>query len=125
MDPRRSFEPGRLPVEIRWDPLLGSQLSTPPARQPPPALIDLEELAKQSRSGCPFCAPDVEQQTPRFPPEVWPEGRIKCSEVARSYFALLLRSDAMWSERLHWEAAVDLAPETVAELGRARFSRAA
>ena len=45
--------------------------------------------------------------------------------VARAYFGSLLRSDAMWSERLHWEAAVDLAPETVAELGRMRFARAA
>jgi galactose-1-phosphate uridylyltransferase len=45
--------------------------------------------------------------------------------VARTYFGSLLRSDAMWSERLHWEAAVDLAPEAVAELGQTRFSRAA
>lgn len=45
--------------------------------------------------------------------------------VARAYFGSLLRSDAMWSERLHWEAAVDLAPETVAELGRMRFARVA
>ncbi len=45
--------------------------------------------------------------------------------VARSYYGPLHRSDAMWSERLHFEAAVDLAPETVAALGRARFSGAA
>jgi UDPglucose--hexose-1-phosphate uridylyltransferase len=41
--------------------------------------------------------------------------------VARSYYGPLLRSDAMWSERLQWEAAVDVAPETVAELGRRYF----
>jgi hypothetical protein len=38
--------------------------------------------------------------------------------VGRAYFGPLQRSDAMWSERLHWEAATDLAPEKVAERGR-------
>jgi len=41
--------------------------------------------------------------------------------VGRAYFGPLQRSDAMWSERLHWEAATDLAPETVAERGRRFF----
>jgi galactose-1-phosphate uridylyltransferase len=38
--------------------------------------------------------------------------------VARAYIGPLLRSDVMWSERLHWEAATDVAPEHVAELAR-------
>jgi hypothetical protein len=42
--------------------------------------------------------------------------------VGRAYFGPLLRSDAMWSERLHWEAATDLAPEKVAERGRELFA---
>ena len=42
--------------------------------------------------------------------------------VGRAYFGELLRSDAMWSERLHWEAATDIAPESVAELARAAFN---
>lgn len=42
--------------------------------------------------------------------------------VARAYYGPLARSDAMWSERLHWEAATDLAPERVAELARTRFA---
>lgn len=41
--------------------------------------------------------------------------------AARAYFGAAERSDAMWSERLHWEAATDLAPEHVAELARAAF----
>jgi UDPglucose--hexose-1-phosphate uridylyltransferase len=41
--------------------------------------------------------------------------------VARAYFGVAERSDAMWSERLQWEAATDLAPEHVAELARAAF----
>jgi galactose-1-phosphate uridylyltransferase len=82
LDPRRSFERARLPVEIRWDPLLGHSCRLlPHSSLQPPAPIDLEELAKQSRPGCPFCAPGIEQQTPRFPPEVWPEGRIRRGEA--------------------------------------------
>ncbi len=42
--------------------------------------------------------------------------------VARAYYGSLARSDAMWSERLHWEAATDLAPERVAALARMRFA---
>ncbi len=38
--------------------------------------------------------------------------------VARAYIGPALRSDAMWSERLHWEAVTDFAPERVAELVR-------
>jgi galactose-1-phosphate uridylyltransferase len=45
--------------------------------------------------------------------------------VARAYFGAAERSDAMWSERLHWEAATDLAPEPIAELARAAFARPA
>ena len=41
--------------------------------------------------------------------------------VARAYFGAAERSDAMWSERLQWEAVTDLAPEHVAELVRASF----
>ena len=44
--------------------------------------------------------------------------------VGRAYFGPLLRSDAMWSERLHWEAATDLAPEKVADCGRELFAHA-
>jgi galactose-1-phosphate uridylyltransferase len=41
--------------------------------------------------------------------------------VGRAYIGPLLRSDAMWSERLHWEASIDLAPEKVADRGRKVF----
>jgi galactose-1-phosphate uridylyltransferase len=44
--------------------------------------------------------------------------------VARAYFGAAERSDAMWSERLQWEAATDLAPEHVAERARAIFAQA-
>ena len=43
--------------------------------------------------------------------------------VARASFGSLQRSDVMWSERLHAEAATDLTPEKIAERGRGLFAR--
>jgi len=43
--------------------------------------------------------------------------------VARAYFGPLQRSDVMWSERLHAEAATDFNPEQLADLGREFFSQ--
>ena len=43
--------------------------------------------------------------------------------LARSTLEPLYRSDATWLERLHWEAAVDVAPEALADLAASRFSR--
>ena len=95
LDPRRSFERVRLPLEIRWDPLTGqSSRLLPEGSLQPPARLDEARLADQSRTDCPFCAPRVESATPRFPPEVVPEGRIRRGE------ALLfpnLNAYAQWS----------------------------
>jgi galactose-1-phosphate uridylyltransferase len=44
--------------------------------------------------------------------------------VARAYFGPLQRSDVMWSERLHAEAATDVDPERIAELARGLFAEA-
>lgn len=82
LDPRRGFARARLPLEIRWDPLTGRSCRLLPAGSvPPPAPVDLERLAAESSPGCPFCAGRVEEQTPMFPPEVVPEGRIRRGEA--------------------------------------------
>jgi hypothetical protein len=41
--------------------------------------------------------------------------------AARSAPAPHYRPDATWLERLHWEAAVDVVPEQLAERAGARF----
>jgi UDPglucose--hexose-1-phosphate uridylyltransferase len=82
LDPRRGFERIRLPVEVRWDPLTGQSCRLlPEGSLPPPELQDLEALAEQTRPTCPFCAERIETVTPRFPPELLPEGRIRCGEA--------------------------------------------
>lgn len=45
--------------------------------------------------------------------------RMVCRQNPRPFY----RSDVMYLERLHWEAAVDLSPEEVAEHARSRFGR--
>lgn len=78
LDPRRGFERVRLPVEVRYDPLTGrTSRVLPPGSFPPPEPVDLDELSARSRPGCPFCPGRIEEVTPRFPPEVVPEGRIR------------------------------------------------
>jgi UDPglucose--hexose-1-phosphate uridylyltransferase len=82
LDPRRGFAPARATVEVRRDPLTGhSARIIPPDSFPPPARQDLERLAAETRDGCPFCAGRIEEQTPRLPPEVLPEGRIHAGEA--------------------------------------------
>jgi hypothetical protein len=42
--------------------------------------------------------------------------------ACRSNLRPLYRSDATYFERLHWEAAVDVSPEELAEHARGRFA---
>jgi UDPglucose--hexose-1-phosphate uridylyltransferase len=82
LDPRHGFERRRAPLEIRFDPLTGQGARVlPPGSFPSPETLDLDRLAAATREGCPFCAGRVESQTPRFPPEVAPEGRIRRGEA--------------------------------------------
>jgi UDPglucose--hexose-1-phosphate uridylyltransferase len=82
LDPRRGFEPTRATVEVRRDPLTGHSARILPAGSfPPPARHDLERLAAETRDACPFCAERIEERTPRLPPEIWPEGRIRVGEA--------------------------------------------
>jgi UDPglucose--hexose-1-phosphate uridylyltransferase len=82
LDPRRDFELTHVPLEVRWDPLTGQSCRLlPQGSLPPPGAQDLEALAEQSRLSCPFCSERVERETPRFPAEVCPEGRIRVGEA--------------------------------------------
>jgi UDPglucose--hexose-1-phosphate uridylyltransferase len=82
LDPRRGFEPRRTTVEARRDPLTGQSARILPAGSfPPPAVHDLARLAAETRASCPFCPEQIEEQTPRLPTGVWPEGRIRAGEA--------------------------------------------
>jgi UDPglucose--hexose-1-phosphate uridylyltransferase len=82
LDPRRGFERVRLPVEIRRDPLTGRTCRLlPPGSLPPPVRVDVAALSELSRPGCPFCPERIEEATPRLPPEVSREGRLRHGEA--------------------------------------------
>lgn len=81
LDPSKAFEPREVWVEIRWDPLTGDvcrifeDLGSPP-------VPDLKGLFKPALEGfCPFCPENLEKATPCFPPELFPEGRVRGNGV--------------------------------------------
>ena len=66
------------PVEIRFDPLTGRSCRLVPYSLQRIKRPDLAALEKRSRElTCPFCPPLVERITPRFPPDLIPEGTIR------------------------------------------------
>lgn len=81
-DSSGTFTEVDIPVEFRFDPLTGQscrlvQFSLD--RIIRPDLADLERRSLQL--GCPFCPPLVEEITPRFPPEIVPEGTIRVGKA--------------------------------------------
>lgn len=44
----------------------------------PRSTFDLEALAQQTRDACFFCPESVERVTPKLPPEIHEDGRIRC-----------------------------------------------
>jgi galactose-1-phosphate uridylyltransferase len=130
LDPRRGFEPIRTPVEVRRDPLTGhSARILPPGSFPAPARHDLERLAAETRGACPFCSERIEEQTPRFPPEIWPKGRIRIGEAV--LFPNLVpyakwSSVSVYSADRHHVPLRGLTPQLVADNLRAQreFARA-
>ncbi len=66
------------PVELRFDPLTGRTCRLVPYSPERIIRPDLSALEKRSRElPCPFCPPLVERITPRFPPDLIPEGVIR------------------------------------------------
>ncbi len=83
LDPRNDFQPTPTEVEVRWDPLLGTsaRLVKGGGRLLPPSDFDLEAFGRRTAESCFFCPGRVEAVTPRFPPELAPEGRIRRGEA--------------------------------------------
>jgi UDPglucose--hexose-1-phosphate uridylyltransferase len=82
LDPRRGFARTPTSAEVRWDPLTGQSCRLlPEGSLPPPVAQDLAELADESRASCPFCAERIDHETPLFPAEVSPSGRIRVGDA--------------------------------------------
>ncbi|HHY67549.1 MAG TPA: hypothetical protein GX517_10210 [Alicyclobacillus sp.] len=79
-DPTKNWEITRRTTQIRKDPLTGirTRILDYPVHMPPPP--DMTELAEQTAQTCPFCRPRVMEVTPKYLPEVSPEGRFTRGE---------------------------------------------
>jgi len=78
LDSRNDFARTERTFEIRWDPLTGhTSRILPSSGLLRSSDFDLERLAEETRTGCPFCAERIEEATPKFLPAEAPEGRIR------------------------------------------------
>lgn len=80
-DPGGKGEMLRRKTEIRFDPLTGESsrvVYDPGLKLTPPDYTEIGEKTKGAK--CPFCADNIMRITPKFPPEIAPEGRIKVGE---------------------------------------------
>lgn len=117
LHPGRDFQATSTEVEVRWDPLLGYPARiVSDVRALPPSDFDLEALGEQTRGACFFCSPRVEAVTPRFPPALHIEGRIRRGQAL--LFPNLLAygkysSVSVYSPELHYLPLQRMTPELV------------
>ncbi|MGI6307105.1 MAG: hypothetical protein ACOX1X_00565 [Dethiobacteria bacterium] len=103
LDPREGFRPKTIETEIRYDPLTGET-----GRLAHFGVIKTQKedfLAwdtPENRSRCPFCPENLEKTTPKYPPELIPEGRLRRGQTTiipniapyDQYSALAVMSEA-------------------------------
>jgi UDPglucose--hexose-1-phosphate uridylyltransferase len=77
-DSSGAFTEAVIPLEFRFDPLTGRTCRLVAFSLERILRPDLTHLVQRSLElGCPFCSPTIEKITPRFPPEIIPEGTIR------------------------------------------------
>jgi len=82
LDPQQNFAPKTVVSEIRRDPLTGQVSRVFPFRQLTLHRHDWTPFVEESKQKfCPFCPDVMEKVTPKFPPEISAEGRIKVGEA--------------------------------------------
>jgi len=87
LDPSASFQRTTQAIEHRKDPLTGDQSIVLKGRlNYVRRFFETDErflfqCADETKGSCPFCPLSVETSTPRFPPEIVEEGRIKAGEA--------------------------------------------
>jgi len=82
MDPREDFAQKVIETEIRFDPLTGESGRLAHFGMIKPQKEDFSSWdTPETRSRCPFCPPNIEKVTPRFPPEQLPEGHLRRGET--------------------------------------------
>ncbi|MDD3653423.1 MAG: hypothetical protein PHO01_04455 [Desulfotomaculaceae bacterium] len=82
LDPRRGFQPNVVNSQVRFDPLTGRTGHFSHFGAIKPQQLNLEKYSDPQVTGfCPFCGARREAQTPKFPGEIIPEGRLARGEA--------------------------------------------
>ncbi|MFQ5826209.1 MAG: hypothetical protein ACE5IA_02525 [Dehalococcoidia bacterium] len=84
LDPNKNFEETSLRFERRFDPLTQRCIGVfdSPFRNYRPTKPDLSGVIQRSLElGCPFCPDRIEKVTPKYPPDILPEGRLSIGEI--------------------------------------------
>ena len=90
MDPREGFARKSIDTEIRFDPLTGESGRLAHFGAIKTKKVDFSSWnTPDARKYCPFCPENIETATPRFPPEILPEGFLG-KEKQRLYRTSLL-----------------------------------
>jgi UDPglucose--hexose-1-phosphate uridylyltransferase len=77
LDPREGYSRKTISFETRRDPLTGHVSRVLPFRRRLMEAVISQEAIEASRKGCPFCPDQVDSSTPKFIPEIAPEGRMR------------------------------------------------
>ena len=77
LDQREGYGRKSIPFEARKDPLTGRVCRVLPFRRKLMESVIPREVLESSRKGCPFCPEQIDSLTPRFIPEIAPEGRLR------------------------------------------------
>ena len=78
LDPFNGFQPKEIPIELRYDETTGVACRVLPYRVRLSQKPDLDAyLEKSPESLCPFCASLFAKTTPKFPPNITPEGKFR------------------------------------------------
>ncbi len=81
-DPRRGGEPSSVTLEVRRDPLTGRSARLAHFGAITAKPLDFNHYRRPDVIGhCPFCGPGREAQTPSFPADIVPEGRLARGEA--------------------------------------------
>jgi len=78
LDPRENYSRTKMETEFRLDPLTGESGRLAHLGMIKPQKIDFSIWENPKyRERCPFCPGNIDKATPKFPPELIPQGYIK------------------------------------------------
>jgi galactose-1-phosphate uridylyltransferase len=130
LDPSKGFSETVQTIERRKDPLLERwcRINAQRANRPKELARDssLEELAKSTEKGCFFCPASIESSTPKFPPSLAPEGRIRvgASTVFPNLFPFARHHAVVAVSEIHYVPLERMEAEVVGDALRASLEYA-